>query len=96
MDAFWEMITEPVLLAIGPRSIVEIGSEEGISTTRKLLTYCERHGAVLHAIEPEPRFDVASWQRQYGSCFVMHQTVSLQALPTLDRFDVVLIDGDHN
>jgi hypothetical protein len=95
MDCFWELITEPTLLAIRPRSIVEIGSEEGLST-RKLLAYCERSGAVLHAIDPEPRFDVAAWQGQYGSRFVMHPTVSLQALPTLDRFDVVLIDGDHN
>jgi Methyltransferase domain len=95
MDCFWEIITEPVLMAIKPRSIVEIGSEEGIST-RKLLTYCERHGAVLHAIDPEPRFDVAAWQRQYGNRFVMHQAKSLQALPTLDRFDAVLLDGDHN
>jgi hypothetical protein len=95
MVNFWETVIQPALVATSPRTIVEIGSEEG-NNTRKLLAYCESSGAVLHSIDPQPRFDVAAWQQQYGSRFVMHQALSLQVLPTLDRFDVVLIDGDHN
>lgn len=95
MEVYWKTIIEPALLAIQPTCIVEIGCEKGLNT-RNLLAYCEYADAVLHAIDPQPRFDVAAWQRQYGSRFTMHVMPSLQALPTLDRFDVVLSDGDHN
>ncbi len=95
MVHFWETVIEPALMVTRPRCIVEIGAEGG-NNTRNLLAYCESSGAILHAIDPQPRFDVAAWQQRYGSRFIMHQTLSLQALPTLDRMDVVLIDGDHN
>lgn len=95
MEVYWKTIIEPALRAVRPGCIVEIGCEKGLNT-RNLLAYCEHADAVLHAIDPQPLFDVASWQRQYGSRFTMHAMTSLQALPTIDRFDVVLIDGDHN
>lgn len=95
MYFYWECVIEPLLVLRRPESIVEIGSENG-KTTRLLLEFCSRCGAALHAVDPMPRFDVAAWQKEYGERFVFHETLSLDALPQIEEFDVVLIDGDHN
>jgi hypothetical protein len=95
MHRFWDTIIEPVLGALQPETIVEVGSHHG-DNTRSLLEYCQRHGAKLHVIDPLPQYDVAAWQEQYGEHLVFHKALSLDALPTIDRFDAVLLDGDHN
>lgn len=95
MNYFWEIIIRPVLEALEPKILVEIGSDYGLNT-RKLLEFCERHGAKLYVIDPLPKYDVAAWQERYGEHLVFHRALSLDALPAIDRFDVVLIDGDHN
>ena len=91
----WDCIIEPLLRLRRPAAIVEIGADQG-ATTRRLLDFCGRAGAVLHSIDPAPKFDAAAWRQQFGARFVLHQTTSFHALPLIDRFDVVLIDGDHN
>lgn len=95
MHPYWECLIHPLLKQIQPRCLIEIGCEAG-KTTKLLLEYCEEHHAVLHGIDPSPRFDVAEWKSRYGSRLIFHRTASLQALPLIDGFDVVLIDGDHN
>jgi hypothetical protein len=95
MLAFWPDVLRPLLEVIEPKSIVEIGSESG-KTTRLLLEQAETLGAVVHAVDPAPRFDVATWQQLHGERFVFHRKVSLEALHDIETFDVVLIDGDHN
>jgi hypothetical protein len=95
MNRFWDTIIEPVLEALQPETIVEVGSDSG-TNTRNLLEYCQRHGAELHVIDPLPQFDVAAWQEQYGEHLTFHKALSLDALPAIDRFDAVLLDGDHN
>jgi hypothetical protein len=95
MRRFWDTIIAPILERVQPTSIIEIGSDQGHNTA-KLLEFCKQQGATLHAIDPLPRFDVAAWREQYGQLFVFHPSLSLNALPKVDRFDVVLIDGDHN
>ncbi|CAA9450768.1 MAG: Putative N-acetylgalactosaminyl-diphosphoundecaprenol glucuronosyltransferase [uncultured Rubrobacteraceae bacterium] len=95
MYRFWDTITGPVLEALRPESIVEIGSDYG-PNTRRLLEFCRRHGARLHVIDPLPKYNVAAWQEQYGEHLIFHQAPSLDALPEIDRFDAVFIDGDHN
>jgi hypothetical protein len=93
--AFWPEIVHPLLTALGPRTIVEIGSESG-KTTRRLLELAAEIGAVVHAIDPLPGFDVDAWQREHGERLVVHRLPSLVALPSVAPMDVVLIDGDHN
>jgi len=95
MLAFWPDVVCPLLEALAPESIVEVGSENG-KTTRRLLELAESTGAVVHAIDPAPRFDVATWQQLHGERFVFHHRISLDALADIERFDAVLIDGDHN
>lgn len=95
MNRFWKVIIEPVLQIVQPKSIVEIGSADG-KNTANLMGFCEQNGATLHAIDPLPKFDVAAWEEKYGKRFIFHQSLSLNAIPQIDQFDVVLIDGDHN
>ncbi|MBW1744047.1 MAG: glycosyltransferase, partial [Deltaproteobacteria bacterium] len=95
MHRFWNTIISPVLEVLQPETIVQIGASEGTNTAN-LLDFCERHGATLHAIDPLPKFDVASYQQRHGERLVFHHALSLDAISAIDRFDAVLIDGDHN
>jgi hypothetical protein len=74
---------------------VEIGSYTG-GNTRNILEFCQRSNAKLHVIDPAPKYDASAWQKQYGHHLVLHKDLSLNALPLIDEFDMVLIDGDHN
>ena len=95
MSPFWKNITRPILQAINPQALVEIGCDRG-RTTRRLLEFCRTSGAVLHVIDPAPRLDVDAWQLEYGDTLSFHRETSLQALPSIRSYDAVLIDGDHN
>jgi hypothetical protein len=95
MKRFWDTVIEPMLEVTRPKSIVEIGSDKGFNT-RNLLDFCERSDAVLHVIDPAPKYDVAEWRERYGDRFVFYPALSVDAIPSIDRFDLVLVDGDHN
>jgi hypothetical protein len=92
---FWHSVIEPVLEAVEPRVVVEIGADRGANTAN-ILRYCKRRNAVAHVIDPLPRFDVEEWRAEYGDALVCHQALSLEALPAIPGADAVLIDGDHN
>jgi hypothetical protein len=95
MHAFWEPVVEPLLDAAGAQSVVEVGAERGL-TTKRLLTWSARTGAVVHSIDPAPRFDAAAWEREHGGRFRMHPARSLDALGSVGAVDAALLDGDHN
>lgn len=95
MYSFWDTVIAPALEALEPETLVEIGSEQGMNTAN-LLDFCRERGCKLHVIDPLPKYDADAWQRQYGEKLVVHQDLSLNALPRVGRFEAVLIDGDHN
>lgn len=95
MHLFWNHIIKNICELLRPQVLVEIGVAEGLHT-KKILTYCQQFHAVLHAIDPHPQCDSAEWETQYGEHFVMHTDMSLNVLDQLPRYDMVLIDGDHN
>jgi len=95
MLAFWEALLGPLVDSLRPQRMLEIGSDQG-GTTRALLEYAQSHGAVLHAIDPKPSFDVDALRAEYPDCLVFHAALSLEVLPTLERVELALIDGDHN
>jgi hypothetical protein len=95
MIAFWPDIVRPILEAIEPLSIVEIGAESG-KNTRLLLEFARGSDIRVHAVDPAPRFDAEVWKREFGEQLVMHRLPSLVALASIPQFDVVVIDGDHN
>jgi hypothetical protein len=95
MHRFWESIIEPLLSKAAPNVVVEIGAEIGRNTAN-LIGFCQSNGAVLHVIDPLPRFDVRGWTREHGNRLVVHKAKSIHALPLIESPDAVLIDGDHN
>lgn len=95
MLAFWPDVIRPILDALHPANIVEIGSEAG-KTTRLLLAWARANDARVHAIDPAPAFDPEAVQREFEGHFQCLRLPSLVALPSVPQFDVVLIDGDHN
>lgn len=95
MHRLWEPIIEPLLQHLRPGVVVEVGCATG-DNTRNLLGFCVRTGAVLHAVDPAPEFDVDEWKRSHPDTFVFHNAPSLDVLPTIADIDVALIDGDHN
>jgi methyltransferase family protein len=95
---FWEPVIRPLLEAVSPRVIVEVGALEA-GTTVKLLDFAaSRADCVVHSIDPAPSeaFDLEGLEKRYGDRLVFHPTLSLEALPRIDGADAVLIDGDHN
>jgi cephalosporin hydroxylase/GT2 family glycosyltransferase len=94
MFPLWDSVVAPVIDAVGPRRIVEIGALRGETTTRilgRLRPDCE-----LHVIDPEPQFEPAEHERTFRGRYHFHRGASLDVLPGLPPADVVLIDGDHN
>jgi hypothetical protein len=88
-------VVEPVFELVRPKVIVEIGSDQGYNT-KCLLDFCRRADATLHVVDPAPGYDASEWRREHGERFVFHEDLSLNALPRIEAFDAVLIDGDHN
>ncbi|MEX0972460.1 MAG: glycosyltransferase [Solirubrobacterales bacterium] len=95
MLAFWSDLIEPLIDSLLPEAILEIGADLG-TTTRVLLEHGRSRGIVVHSIDPEPKFDVDELEREYPEELVFHRGLSLEVLPTLEPFDLALIDGDHN
>ncbi len=95
MFIHWDTLLKPLFARLEPKNIVEVGSENGDNTIN-ILEYCRQHDAVLHAIDPVPNFDVEGWQKKYREKFIFYRSLSLNALPRIDKMDLVLIDGDHN
>lgn len=92
---FWDRIIEPVIDLKNPKHIVEIGSAEAENTVR-ILEYCKKKGVKLSSIDPAPQFDVDGFKEKYTHHFDFYKDLSLNALPLITDYDVILIDGDHN
>jgi hypothetical protein len=95
MHPFWEAVVRPLLDAADARTVVEIGAERGLTTSR-LLGWAAQRDTTVHAIDPRPQFDVGRWELEYGDRFRMHRASSLDALGAIEGIDAALVDGDHN
>ncbi len=95
MYRFWEPFILPALERLKPKVLIEIGSDQGLNT-RNLLDFSRRTGAILHVIDPLPKYDVEEWVNEYHANLEFHMAPSLDVLRSIDNADVVLIDGDHN
>lgn len=95
MHLLWNSIIRRLLQLVHPKDIVEIGVDQG-RNTENLLMLAQEIGATVHAVDPNPKFDVLTWQERHGSSFRFYQTLSLNALMQIPSIDAVLIDGDHN
>lgn len=96
LEIFWPLI-EPILDALQPRRICEIGVAAGALTNR-LLGWAEQRACAYVGIDPAP--DAAVVDRFTASGVTPDRQLVLQtshaALPSLERCDVYFVDGDHN
>lgn len=95
MIKLWGKVIRPLVEAAGAKTILEIGSEFGISTNA-LLEYVGNVGGHLHSIDPVPDFDADRLQRDNAAILTLYRDLSLNVLPQLPPVDVALVDGDHN
>ncbi len=95
MRRMWDPLMRPIIEKIEAKYIVEVGSATGVNT-RRILEYCRDHNARMTAIDPFPSFNVDQYQEEFGDKFEMYTELSLDRLPYLKDYDVILIDGDHN
>jgi glycosyltransferase involved in cell wall biosynthesis len=95
MHRFFEPIIRPLLEVVGPSAVVEIGSDRGFGT-ELLAQWCQDHEAVLHSVDPLPKYDVAEWLARWPETLRLHRDLSLNALVDIGPVDFACIDGDHN
>jgi glycosyltransferase involved in cell wall biosynthesis len=95
MYRFFEPVIRPLLDAVGPRVVVEVGSDKGLQTAL-LLDWCQSHEAILHCVDPFPKYDVDEWLDHWPGTLRFHRDLSLNALVDIGHADFVCIDGDHN
>jgi GT2 family glycosyltransferase len=95
MHWFFKLLINPLLEALAPRTIVEIGVEVG-AVSAPLLRWAQANGAVLHAIDPDPALSVERLEAQFGEQLRFHRRKSLEVLEGIADVDLALIDGDHN
>lgn len=95
LGVFWTLI-EPILDALGPRRVCEVGVEAGAFTTR-LIAWGRERGCGYVGIDPAPDAAVRAWfpPGEAGERQLWEET-SLSALPGLGRCDAYFLDGDHN
>lgn len=95
MQRFFESVLEPVFDLENIKTIVEIGAEKGISTS-KLIRYANKKGGKIYTVDPAPLFDADTWEKENPDTFVMVRDMSLNVIKDIRDADCFLIDGDHN
>jgi hypothetical protein len=94
LGAFWPLI-EPVLDALAPRALCEVGVESGAFAAR-LLAWCGAHGCRYFGIDPVQVRDPDFLRNVDASSGKFIQGRSLETLPTLEACGAYFLDGDHN
>ena len=95
MNRLWNGLIRPIIESVDAKYIVEVGSDTGINT-RNILDYCIDNNARMTAIDPFPKFDIDQYKIEFDDKFEIFEELSLNRLPLLEDYDVVLLDGDHN
>src|ERR1700680_4044669 len=95
MHWFLKLLIQPLLDALEPLVVVEMGVEVG-AVTGPLLAWAQANGATVHAIDPDPTLNVDRLQAEYGEQLRFHRRKSLEVLGEIADVDLALIDGDHN
>jgi hypothetical protein len=94
LGAFWPLL-EPVLNALAPRRICEVGVEGGAFATQ-LLDWCRPRGCRYVGVDPAPPGDVPELADPNESGDGVVRGTSLEVLPSLEACGAYFIDGDHN
>ena len=90
---FFEPILEPILKELKPRSLCEIGIDQG-RFTRKLLEFCKHQSCDYTGIDPKILNRQILDLARDGVQFI--QGKSVDVLQELPPHELYIIDGDHN
>ncbi|NCC02966.1 MAG: class I SAM-dependent methyltransferase [Proteobacteria bacterium] len=88
--ANYSSFTSPLLEALAPKTLCEIGSELG-GHTLFLADYCRRKQAKLLICDPNP-----AEKPELADVVEVHKKKSLDFLKNAPVLDVVFVDGDHH
>jgi hypothetical protein len=94
LGAFWPLL-EPVLDALAPRRICEVGVEGGAFATQ-LFDWCRPRGCVYLGVDPAPPDDLPQIADPDAAGGGVIRGTSHDVLPRLAACDAYFIDGDHN
>src|SRR5215218_4374166 len=92
---FATTVVQPIIDLVRPHTIVEVGAEGGGHTTH-LVAWAEANGGTLHVVDPVVGPAVKRLARAHRHAVVLHKALSVDAIPKIERPDVMLLDGDHN
>lgn len=95
MHKHWNDTILPIIKKVKPKYIVEISSGTGINT-RNILEYCKDNDSKLISIDSSPNFDVNELKEKYKNKFEFYEDLSLNILPFLEKFDIILINEYYN
>ncbi|MDB5071833.1 MAG: hypothetical protein JWM87_2944, partial [Candidatus Eremiobacteraeota bacterium] len=94
LGAFWPLL-EPVLNALAPRRVCEIGVEDG-AFAAQLLAWCGPRGCAYAGVDPAPPRHLPQLSGPHVRASGVIRGESLEVLPRLEPCDAYFIDGDHN
>ncbi len=94
LGAFWPLL-EPVLDALAPRRLCEVGVEGGAFASQ-LLAWCARRDCSYIGIDPDPPADLAALAARGELAGAMIRGTSHEELPGLEACDAYFLVGDHN
>ncbi len=95
MHRFWPRFIAPLLVAVSPSRVLEIGAEFGWNT-RCLLELGREHGFFLDIVDPAPHPVFHEELARFDGGYAFHAARSLDVIAALPAADFVLLDGDHN
>lgn len=95
MKSFWNIFVHKALDLFDARSIVEIGSDDGLNT-KNLLAFVKEKKAQLHVVDPAPKYIPNDFFEEHQGYSRYYKMLSLNFLASHDVCDAYLIDGDHN
>jgi O-antigen biosynthesis protein len=95
MHWFLKLLIYPLLDALQPHVVVEVGVELG-TVTGPLLHWAQSNRSVVHAIDPDPNLNVDRLQAEHEEELRFHRCKSLEVLDEIADVDLALVDGDHN
>jgi O-antigen biosynthesis protein len=95
MHWYLKLFIYPLLDALAPRVLVEVGADLN-AVTRPLLDWARDNDAVLHTIDPDPSLSAQALLAEHGERLCFHSATSLDVLGEIAGIDLALIDGDHN
>src|SRR5215217_5894712 len=92
MHRLFATVVAPVVEALAPSTMVEVGAGAG-RLTRPILSSPGAAATTLHAVDPRPAFDA---EEIGDGRLVLHVGRSHAVLPEIGAVDLAVLDGDPN